>query len=96
MAVDFIAEAPELVWRAADAFASARSRERLAVRFAITMHPEHGRKSCELKPSDQALAKGWIAVHAAVKSPDISRPPRNACEAHIQASGELIAQRLKA
>src|SRR5271165_1548514 len=66
------------------------------MRFAITVHAEQRRKCGELKPPDQAFSKGRIAVHTAIESTNICRPPGNSSEPHVKASSELDAQRFEA
>ena len=59
------------------------------------MQAHHRTEHAPLEPADQQLLKRRIVDVAALKTADVGRPPRNTRQPHVQASSNLIAQRVE-
>jgi len=88
-AVLLVAERPDLIVRAGLLRPDHRAR------LADPVQPEDRAEHAELEPADDQLAERGVVDIAVLEPPDVRRPPRDAGQADVQASGNLPAQVLE-
>ncbi len=90
--VHLLAVRPDFVVSSTETGCTARGSVLLLVRFAVTVQAHDGGKGTPLEPPNEQFVKGRIRDVGPVETPNVVRKPGDACDAHAQPGGDLIAE----
>ena len=90
--IDFLAVRPDLIGRTRHALCTARGAELRLIRHTVSMQTHYRAEGSIFKPAHQHLMELLIVNIGAKETADVSGPPGNPGDAHIQAGRKLILQ----